>query len=118
MDCAWDPMRRLGRRSHPHLVQVRLAEQHEAGGTHPLDEERVVVGEIACGLHPGDALTRRVTLRDEREILQQIGDAPEGTARRRLRLGARLLEERDDDRVQLRVEPFDPIDRKLDQLAR
>ena len=108
----------LGRRRQPELGCVRLAEHHEARGAEPLDEGAVVRRDpVVIAQEPGAAVLRGAAeLRPE--VLQEQRHAAERPVADRA--GGQLLAcevvERDDHRVQRRVEPLDRVDARLEQL--
>ena len=107
----------LGRRQRAELGRVRLAEEDEARGAEPRGRVGVVRRHEAEALEQAGAHVVGVVGRVGEQVLQEERHAAKGPAWqvRRRRLGARLLEERDDDRVQLRVDRLDAGNGRVDE---
>ena len=110
--------RGLGREAPAELGRVAAAEQHEP---RLLDPPRVGhVGGADEVLEVGAAVDQRDALPERAEVLEQEGHALERAIGQR-RVGGGLpaiVEERDGDRVQRRVQRLDAADRRLGELAR
>ena len=108
---------RLTRWCHPELRGVRLAHDDQSRTPQPEDKLGVDVRDVAA--QEAGSFAERDTRHLGDEVLDQVRNPGEPAGRwGHRRSSQRLLVHRRDDRVEDRVEVFDPLDRPPDQLGR